>query len=297
MAPLSQPFALLAALLAHTLPRAAPQQCQWLSNTGGTFDLSPLKVTSKDSMSYHIRDGDIPCTPEVEPTYSYIWNFCSVVTDASFPSSLCKGFQQQTAIQYLNRTDGYRECNIIGRYDSLNDQNEFSLIDAKDPSKGVSMKYSEGDKCVNTDVYRSATIDVHCDNSKATILSALEPSLCQYHMVMKSYYGCPKECPVTSEGLCSSHGHCAYDSNNRKPYCYCNEGYSGDACNQQSGSSGSGSSYAVQVGLLVALVVITVLLIGVVGVMVVRITRYRKEQLDYSVLSTTHNVEMIDVNF
>ena len=286
-------LALFTALLANALVRAAPQQCQWASNTGGSFDLRPLKVTDRDSSSYHIRDGDIPCTPEVEPTYSYVWNFCSSVTNVSFPSSLCKGFQQQTAIQYLNRTDGYKECNIIGRYDSTNDQNEFSLIDAKDPSKGVSMKYSEGDKCVNTEVYRSATIDVYCDNTKTTIISALEPSVCQYHMVMKSYYGCPTECPVTSEGLCSSHGHCAYDSSSRKPYCYCNEGYSGDACSQQIGGASSGS-YAVQVGLLVALVVITVLLIGVVGVMVVRITRYRKEQLDYSTLST---VEMIDVNF
>ena len=267
--------------------------CKWKSYSGATFDLSPLHVATT-SAPYYIKDGDIPCTPELEPTYSYLWNFCDDVTSSSklFPLGVCTSAQSGAVIQYLNRTsDGYKECNVVGRYDSNNDKNDYSLMDSNDPSKGVSMKYSSGDKCTG-DVLRSATIDVVCDNVKSIVESALEPSYCQYHMVMRSYYGCPTECPITSNGLCNSHGHCAYDYNSKKAYCYCNEGYTGDSCTTRGSSSGSSVS-STQIGLLVTLLIVTIGLVGVVGYMVYRITKYRKEQLDYSALSM-QGTEMVE---
>jgi hypothetical protein len=240
-----------------------------------------------NEQSYLIKDGDIPCTPEVEPTYSYLWNFCSDVTSVSYPDDICDAsIQIGSSIQYLNRSDGYKECNVIGKYDPNNDDTHFSLLDDKDPSKGISIKYASGDKCPSGEL-RSATIDVTCDNVNKIILSALEPTKCEYHMTMKSYYGCPLECPITSNGLCNSHGHCSYDTNAKKPYCYCNHGWYGVSCSDNKPSH-SYTGFSVQVGLLIVLLIVAIVLVVVVGYMVHKIIEYRREKLIYSQL-TTHS--------
>ena len=111
-------------------------------------------------------------------------------------------------------------------------------------------------------------------------------------MTMRSYYGCPVQCPVTERGLCSSHGHCAYDSKLKQPYCYCNWGYSGADCSSfaptAAALAAAGSTvYSVQVGLLVVLLLIALGLIAVVGFMVMKITKYRQEQAQsYSMLAS-----------
>ncbi|RYH19768.1 hypothetical protein EON65_25550 [archaeon] len=150
-----------------------------------------MMVTKDDQKSYFIRDGDIPCTPEVERTYSFVWNFCSEVTAASFPP-VCNTNQMGAALQYFYReSDKYEECNVIGHYDPNRDDTFFHLLDGKDPSKGVSLVYQYGDKCPSGKL-RSTTIDVECSNTKSLVVSALEPDSCEYHMVMRSWYGCPQ---------------------------------------------------------------------------------------------------------
>ena len=191
--------------------------CLWNSHTGANFDLRPLTKTSKEK-SYLIVDGDIPCTPEIEPSYSYVWNFCARVTAASVPDVCSSIHQSAAALQFLVRNDGYHECDVIGNYDDLRDDTHYKLIDSNNPAKGVMVTYQFGDKCPSG-VLRSATIDVYCENVHSEIVSALEPNVCEYHMVMKSFHGCPVECPITKHGLCDSHGHCAYDSNSTASYC------------------------------------------------------------------------------
>ena len=106
-------------------------------------------------------------------------------------------------LQYLLRSDGYKECHIIGKYDPVKDDSSFSLLDSSDPSKGVSLTYAQGDRCESNSLtnYRMATLDVECANTNMEIVSAQEPSTCDYHLVMKSYYGCPTVrdlwCPTT----------------------------------------------------------------------------------------------------
>lgn len=144
--------------------------------------------------SYFIEDGDIPCTVGVEPTYSYVWNICGSITAPSFPP-VCGGVisKSASAVQFLNRsTDGYNECEMIGEYNGVQDDASYSLLDISNPAKGVSITYTLGDRCgYHKDLYRSATIDIYCSDVEVEIQSAEEPSLCQYHFVMKSYYGCP----------------------------------------------------------------------------------------------------------
>lgn len=240
-----------------------------------------------------IEDGDIPCTPEIEPTYDYVWNFCADVTNASVPG-FCGG-KTGAAIQYLDRAveddtdDDYEECEVIGHYDPSRDDTYFSLYDESDPSLGVSMKYLYGDKCPSGNL-RSATIDIMCANTFSEIVEAQEPSECQYHMVMKSYHGCPTECPITKKGLCNSHGHCAYDTQLKQPYCYCNSGYGGDSCSDKVSSSSSGGSssttsqYSAEIYLMVFLLIVALVLVGFVGFLAYRVGEFRKEQT-YSNLS------------
>lgn len=137
-----------------------------------------------------LADGDIPCTPETEPTYSYTWNFCTDVTIAPPACNLMK--KSGVALQSIYVSETEYDCYVIGRYDETQDDLYYSLLDTSDPSKGVSIKYPSGEPCLYTNVFRSATIDVICSNVLVAVESATESSSCQYHLVMKSYHGCPK---------------------------------------------------------------------------------------------------------
>lgn len=53
------------------------------------------------------------------------------------------------------------------------------------------MKYALGEKCKSVDRLRSVSIDLLCADVPMKIISAQEPSKCQYHMVVESYHGCP----------------------------------------------------------------------------------------------------------
>jgi len=264
-----------------------------------------LTVSDEKKESYLIKDGDIPCTPEIEPAYSYVWNFCRDVTEESFPG-VCSELQSGAALQYINRSDGYQECNVIGLYDPLRDDTYFSLLDGRDPSKGVSMKYQFGHKCPSGKL-RSATVNIKCADVVSVVESAEEPSKCDYHLVMQSQYGCPLQCPITKNGLCNAHGHCAYDNSINLPRCYCNTGYGGKSCEKKSSTSntsGGGGNlaagdYSVEIGLLVVLLLAALILTLLVAYMAFRITEFRKEQLSsYAALQRNEftGTEMVDTS-
>lgn len=282
--------------------------CQWKSLSGANYDLRPLSLPSSKA-SYYIEDGDIPCTPEKEPTFSWEWNFCANVAPVPKPCSKM-GKTSGVALQYLEMSDGFYDCYIIGRYDPAHDDLYFSMLDPTDPSKGVSMRYPDGEKCTlpgsaggagNSGTrLRSATIDVICDDVALKVESATEPETCEYHMVMRSWHGCPTTCPVTSHGLCNSHGHCAYDQKKNEAYCYCNAGWGGSDCSKRVSSSNSDSSsgssgQSMQIGFLVVLLLITVVLVALVGLMGYKINVYRKQQ-EIAAYTTLSSNEMIDRN-
>jgi Glucosidase II beta subunit-like protein len=140
-------------------------------------------------------DGDIPCTPETEPSYAYTWNFCADVTKVSVPKA-CSDLGKTAAVAlqsfYLQQGGELLEdCYIIGHYDPSQDDLYYGLIDQSDPSKGVTMTYPSGEKCKTSGKPRSATIDVVCANTRAIVVSATENTECQYHLIVKSYHGCP----------------------------------------------------------------------------------------------------------
>jgi len=281
---------------------SSERTCKWNSKAGSNFDLQKLKLSKS---AYSIEDGDIPCTSEVEPTFGYIWNFCGDVPDSVTPDPCSRMGKRGVVMQYKETSKTIYTCNILGHYDPKKNELEFRLLDVNDPSKGVSITYPKGESCggEHPNLQRSATIDVECSNVEYLISSANEPQKCAYHISMKSYYGCPSECPITSAGLCNSHGHCAYDPKSRQPYCYCNEGWGGDSCSEaySSGSSSSTSydGYSVQIGLLVTLLLLALGLTGGVIYLAFEVAEFRKHQTSsyYSALSGGENEMVETVNF
>lgn len=156
------------------------------------------------------------------------------------------------------------QCWIAGTYDGYHDDAHYKLLDSNDPTVGVSMTYRSGDACRKNNAVRTTTIDVYCDNvSPPYVEDATEPSYCQYHLIVRSTYGCPKECPVTKDGLCNGHGKCMYDTSRKESYCYCNKGYSGSSCTKDSGDGEeSYDGYSVQLALTIVLLIITLALLG-----------------------------------
>jgi hypothetical protein len=255
--------------------------CTWSSNVGGThFDLRPLMIDSKSNAQCpRIKDGDIPCTPEIEDSYEYVWNFCADVNRASLPPQCSAMGKTGVALQYSqDKTESF--CHILAHYDDAVHKIEYKLLDSKDPTKGVSMSYPPGEQCTTASGVKSATVDVICSNTARKVVSAQEPDKCQYHMVMSSYYGCPTECPVTGNGLCDSHGHCAMDTVNHKAYCYCNEGYYGASCSSTNAPKNeSYDGFSVQVGFLITLLLAALGLTGGLVYMGMQIKVFRQEQI------------------
>jgi hypothetical protein len=101
---------------------------------------------------------------------------------------------------------------------------------------------------------------------------------------------------VTAGGLCSSHGHCAFDQSSRSSYCYCNEGFTGAGCDQKAAKEESYDGYSVQLGLLIVLVIAAVGLIGGTVLMVQRVQQYRREQAAEYYSLPHRSQEMIDAS-
>ena len=99
---------------------------------------------------------------------------------------------------------------------------------------------------------------------------------------------------MTGNGLCDSHGHCAYDNKKKQSYCYCNEGYTGSACNSKA-ESNSYDGYSVQLGLLITLLVVALALTGGMIYLSMQVASFRKEQVSshYSSLPGGEN-EMVE---
>jgi hypothetical protein len=95
-------------------------------------------------------------------------------------------------LQWATYSEDEYYCYIIGHYDSTQHELKYSLLDIRNPAKGVSISYPAGEKCSSTNKkLRTASIDVECANVPSVVVSAQEPNLCEYHLQMKSYYGCP----------------------------------------------------------------------------------------------------------
>lgn len=162
--------------------------------SGANFDLRAMQLTDQSTVSYNLVDGDIPCTPEEEPSYGYAWNFCEPLPTSVLPDPCKMMGKNGVVVQYAQYSPTVYYCFILGHFDSKQHELKYNLLDVADPTKGVSVTYPSGERCSEKEdsgILRSASIEVQCANVKAIVVSAQEPSKCQYNLVMKSYHGCP----------------------------------------------------------------------------------------------------------
>lgn len=151
----------------------ANSTCDWTDTETNThFDLTNLTVVG-DEKSY-THDG--------YPFFDYVWNVCGPVTTVSLPD-ICVSKEDGNEVHAVYQV--YEEgawCSVIGKYFSQDDAT-FSLIDASDPSQGVMITYLRGDKCKESGTFRTASVDIYCENVALDIKEAEESEMCDYHMV------------------------------------------------------------------------------------------------------------------
>eukprot|EP01138_Halocafeteria_seosinensis_P012227 gb/GECG01012495.1/.p1 GENE.gb/GECG01012495.1/~~gb/GECG01012495.1/.p1 ORF type:complete len:324 (+),score=22.50 gb/GECG01012495.1/:1-972(+) len=220
-----------------------------------------------------------------ESTFKYLIGFCKNVEreDINQPDipSKCQTVLDHNggavaALQYLpeNDDDGSGSCYALGGHlDGSGLNMSFSEVMPNDPSMGFALTYTNGDNCMDENGKdlgrRSIKIDHICADRAARddVGEVVESVSCQYHVVIESREGCPRECPmVGSQGIapsrvCDGRGICRFDPEVGKPRCYCDIGYSGEKCNStspvhpsaapKSGSSHSNSRSSLKVGAIV----------------------------------------------
>lgn len=273
----------------------------WDSFSSATFDLRGLTIVAPSDKLYQITDGDIECTEEVEAEYTYVFNFFGDVSYYEGLPHTCENRTSASAVQYGTHE---AQCHTIGRYDPDFDDMIWSLYDKSsdaDPSRGVTLSYLSGDSCSSKD--RTLRVNVVCANHAYRLMGAKEIDTCEYEITVESYSGCPKECPVTENGLCDSHGLCMMElsdtfGNHGTPRCYCYEGRDHSDCSHKakhsSSQSTSGSNpEGTQIALLVILTLMFVGLVGAVIYLTLQVMKYRKETASaYAGINVNQELEM-----
>lgn len=119
-------------------------------------------------------------------------------------------------------------------------ETKWTFIDPEDPTTGVRLSYYSGDWCQAAGINREFHLEFYCDEIVENIPDRkeeiiFEDEICSYVLPIYTSYGCPTECPISSNNkLCDGHGVCEFDYTNNKPQCYCYYGWDGDDCSQQS---------------------------------------------------------------
>lgn len=238
-------------------------------------------------------DGDIPCTANVEKNYTYYFNVCNGIS-GQLPAN-CRTAEAALQVDERGTTASADDnCYVVGRYSSSDAQtSSFSLISDSDPSKGVRLTYT-GDNCdhdangAQTPTPRKFHLDFRCADTPVTVPThALEYRHCEYTVDMPSQFGCPVECPVRDRRLCSGRGHCGYDYDARRPMCFCNDGFAGEACEmttaEAEGGDGGGASAAVT-GIIVMLFLMSIVMAAALFFMARQVQAYRNDASNYMAL-------------
>ena len=162
---------------------------------------------------------------------------------------------------------------------------KYTLFDGTDPSRGVAITYGNGDACPGTKS-RALRLWLECDPDAKNIPDqelVTETSGCFYEIFLKSAFGCPLQCPVTTAGLCSNHGLCAFDSGQQRSKCFCNGGFSGSDCSI-SGAGAAAAGLTSVGGVLIAVGIFLVITMGFLGFLWFRIRSLRLDPAAYSAL-------------
>jgi len=269
---------------------ALAQGCTFQPSKEVTFDLTQLAKIVGDLTA---TDGDIPATLNWEGNNTYRIHVCG---DVETQPDICKAEQEKTASCYQYLTEGNsKTCHTCGQYDASQPASPIRLNngDQLPWSSGLQLEYLGGSQCHHdgtgrevSGISRKSILQLECDDSALSshIAHALEYDHCTYTITVKSMYACPTQCPIASSpGMtampCGGHGHCGWDKTNLAPACFCDKGWSGDACTTE--GDATGSSNGTVVGLLVVTFIVVLLLLGALGYLVKQIRAYRTDATNY----------------
>eukprot|EP00947_MAST-08B_sp_MAST-8B-sp1_P002191 g2191.t1 len=258
-----------------------------------TFDLSELANIVGDLQA---TDGDIPATMNFEGNQSYVLSVCGDVSTGKPPICTSQGEAAASCYQYNDKTGG--DCHRCGQWQSVEKTpaTPITLPNGEQLgwNRGLQLTYQGGSACHHdgmgrptNSIARKAILQLECDDTaynRGTIAHALEYDHCTYTVTLKSMYACPTQCPIASTTdthaqPCGGHGHCGWDKTNKKPACFCDKGWTGDACTTE--GSAEGSANGTVVGLLVVTFLVVLLLLGALGYLVKQIRAYRTDATNY----------------
>lgn len=267
-------------LLASAVVFAAKEECKF-SAGGATYDVTALKMGM--SASYHVKD----IRDTVENNYTYVFNVCGY---ANSPMPECDktaaGTGPAPAFQVYDYDKGCHRLGGVGEQFRT-----FALLDEDDPTYGVSLTYSGGDKCSGGTVERQMTVKFICAESWGNTPNArVKEDECSYELEFQTVFGCPQECPFVDRALCGGQGFCGMDSDTNKPKCFCNDGHTGADCMTLTADLDQGGCD----GTCVALIFVMLLLIALLsagGVIFYRVKKLQSLNLKFGEMSDSFNPE------
>lgn len=195
---------------------------------GAHFNLEPLMLHG-EGINYHVKDiHDIP-----ERNFTYVFNICSDVGHLPNPNCLKpKDPEGGLAPAYqVSENNCYRLAGHL-----ITDAN-WHLIDENDPTIGIELEYTGGEFCKSVKAYRSLTLRFICTAElglPSFETERIRENKCQYSVDIETMFGCPTECQIgPNRELCSKNGFCGFDTDSRRPRCFCNSGWRLDDCSEK----------------------------------------------------------------
>eukprot|EP01084_Bolivina_argentea_P056250 102992_1 len=252
---------------------ASLQTCVYTTQNA-TYDLQPLSISVESERHYHlVHDADL------FRNYSYYFNLCQPVhhmsldicTNASkrpeFAQGFCRPFSFskesnscpiQDIIQINQHAFAYQVNNIHDECYRLSNEDggpmEWHLYDINDPAAGIIIKLKNGDYslfCQDESKNREIDLIFRCDpqtvgtelSNTAIIIEDADKAACHYRMELNSIWGCPVQCGIYNNALCSNKGICSYDFSNNVPKCFCYSDFEGDGCQKE--KRGNSKTHAI----------------------------------------------------
>lgn len=227
-----------------------------------SFDISAL---SRGGSWYRVQDG---ANNVGGLNYSYYINFATTIDASILPGAAAADcnttyvgsgmgtagptlWGPAPAYQYSNpsaQPNQFDKCHRLGAPGVAPDVTKppamsWGLYDPANPSRGVWVQYDGGDQCRYSmgRKARALRIWLLCYDDATNIPDdevVLESQTCAYDIFLKSAFGCPIQCPISTSDsgatrrICAGHGVCDFDGARGAPRCFCNGGFYGDDCSQ-----------------------------------------------------------------
>ena len=250
-------------------------QCSYAQDgIKATYDLAKLQ----ESGPHFIRGGDLECTwDKVEQNYTYFFAFCGSVSP---PAPSCT--THAGAVIQMDYAASYQhQCKSAG----LEETAKYSYADENNPAAGFKVTYENGDLCHTNKVKRKTTVVALCEDALEATEGADQvrevggAKACDYEIIFRSSYACPKECPVAGDERksCGGNGHCRYDTDAKAARCFCSNGWGGVDCMTDLNAGVSGTI----VGLTVTVTIFALVLAGALAMLYKQVKDYRSDANNY----------------